>query len=266
MASLRLSPLDESHGVEGTAVLVGAQAVDGDDAGMLQPAGDLGLEQEPLPAGRVVGVAVEDLLQRHLAIQLGIQGDEDGPQPAAGVRPEDAEPLAVGGGRADGIAAGAFGIIVVSSRYRSRADVPEGRLDVGPAGTRETLASRAPDGQGGEALAGVAAEGLDMQAGDGIDGGATRGIEVSEVDEVVGQRPALVASPGGEGRKQRPLVDQADLQGQQTEEEVAFGIHGGHGMRLSKARQDSRAPGHRPRRPPSRATSRIGTIIARPLT
>ena len=68
---------------------------------MLQAAGDLGLEQEPGAADRVVGVAVEDLLQRHLAVQLGVEGDEDLAQAALGVGPEDAEPLAVGGGRAD---------------------------------------------------------------------------------------------------------------------------------------------------------------------
>ena len=42
---------DEPHGVVGPAVGVGAQAVDRHDAGVLQPAGDLGLEQEPLAAG-----------------------------------------------------------------------------------------------------------------------------------------------------------------------------------------------------------------------
>ena len=39
---------DEPHGVVGPAVGVGAQAVDRDDPRVLQPAGDLGLEQEPL--------------------------------------------------------------------------------------------------------------------------------------------------------------------------------------------------------------------------
>ena len=93
--------LDEPHGVVGSAVAVGAQAVDRDDAGVLQPAGDLGLGDEPLAAGRVVGVLLEDLLECHLAVQLGVQGDEHRAQPAPGVRPQDAEPLAVAGGRAD---------------------------------------------------------------------------------------------------------------------------------------------------------------------
>ena len=61
-------------------------------------------------AGRVVGVAVEDLLEGDLAVQLGVEGDEDGAQAAPGVGPEDAEPLAVGGGGADGVAGGPVGV------------------------------------------------------------------------------------------------------------------------------------------------------------
>ena len=49
-------------------------------------------------AGRVVGVSVEDLLERHLAVQLGVERDEDGAQAAVGVGPEDAESQAIGGG------------------------------------------------------------------------------------------------------------------------------------------------------------------------
>ena len=113
---------DEPHGVVGPAVGVGAQAVDRDDARVLQPAGDLGLEQEPLAADRVVGVVVEDLLERHLAVQLGVEGDEDGAQAAPGVGPEDAEPLAVGGGRADGVS-------WRCGRRRRRDAAVDGRVD-----------------------------------------------------------------------------------------------------------------------------------------
>ena len=48
MASLRLVAADEPHGVVGPAVAVGAQAVDRHDPGVLQSAGDLGLEHEPV--------------------------------------------------------------------------------------------------------------------------------------------------------------------------------------------------------------------------
>ena len=46
------------------------------------------------PAVGVVGVAALDLLERHLAVELRVAGDEDLAQAAAGVRAEDAEPLA----------------------------------------------------------------------------------------------------------------------------------------------------------------------------
>ena len=87
---------DEPHGVERPAVGVVAQAVDRHDPRVLQPAGDLGLQQEPRAALGVVGVPVLDLLQRHLAVQLLVARDVDLAQPAPGVRPEDAEPLARG--------------------------------------------------------------------------------------------------------------------------------------------------------------------------
>src|SRR5207244_3407614 len=46
---------DEPHRVIRAAVAGVAQAVDGDDPGVLQAAGALGLDQEPGPAGGVVG-------------------------------------------------------------------------------------------------------------------------------------------------------------------------------------------------------------------
>ncbi len=75
-----------------------------------------------------------------------------------------------------------------------------------------------------KALKGVAAQDLKMHQDDGLDGGSPRGIEAAEVDEMVGQGPALVARPGGECRKQPPLVDQAVLEGEQAEEQVTRGV------------------------------------------
>ena len=42
--------LDEAHGVAGPTLLVVGQPVDGHDAGVFQPAGDLGFQQEAAPA------------------------------------------------------------------------------------------------------------------------------------------------------------------------------------------------------------------------
>jgi len=41
---------------------------------MFQPAGDLRLQQEAGAAGGIVGEAVEDLLERDLAMHFGVQG------------------------------------------------------------------------------------------------------------------------------------------------------------------------------------------------
>ena len=162
--------LDEPHRVVRPAVVVGAQAVDRDDPGMLQPAGDLGLEQEPTAAGRVVGVLGEDLLERDLAVELGVQGDEDGAQAAGGMGPQDAEPLAVGAGGAGGVAGGPVGVAFLG---RARADVAERGLDR-RAGGGQAVAGGAVDVDGGEASLGVAA--VELQVG---------------VDQGVQQRPVL---------------------------------------------------------------------------
>ena len=66
----------------------------------------------------------------------------------------------------------------------------------------------------------------------GLDGGAVVGVEVAAGDEVVGQGAGLVERPGLEGGHELALVDQAVLQGQQAEEQVAVGGDGGHGAGL----------------------------------
>ena len=101
---------NETHDVEGPAIGVRAQAINRHDAGMLKPAGDLGLEQEPLAADRVVGMLIKDLLERDLAMELGIERHEYGAQAAARMRTQHAEPLAVGRGRAHGVIDGTVGI------------------------------------------------------------------------------------------------------------------------------------------------------------
>jgi hypothetical protein len=120
---------------------------------MLQAAGDLGLEQESRAADRVVGVLVEDLLRRHLSVQLAVKGDEAGAQSTSGVRPQEAEPLAFGGRRADGVARRAVGVAV---GLGPGSDVDEGGLDVGPAGRGQALAGRAAQIQCREAPFGIA--------------------------------------------------------------------------------------------------------------
>ena len=52
------------------------------------------------------------------------------------------------------------------------------------------------------------------------------GIEMARRREVVGQGPRLVAGPGVERGDELRLLDQAVLQGEQAEEEMAVGGHG----------------------------------------
>ena len=204
MASLRLSPLDEPHGVVGPAVGVGAQAVDRDDAGVLQPAGDLGFEQEPLAAGRVVGVVVEDLLEGHLAVQLAVQRHEHRPQPAPGVRPEDAEPLAVAGRRADGVGGRAVGIAVGSVEPCPEADMAERRLDVRVAELGQALAGRLAGRHSGQALLDVAPCSSRWTAARASRPARLAPRQVAAGVEVVGQALGLVAGPGLEGGDEWP--------------------------------------------------------------
>ena len=61
------------------------------------------------------------------------------------------------------------------------------------------------------------------------------GVEVAAGGEVVGQGPGLVAGPGVEGGDELALVDQAVLEGEQAEEQVAVGGDGGHGRASREA-------------------------------
>ena len=234
--------LDEPHGVEGAPERVVAQAVDGDDPRVLQLPGDLGFHEEPGPAVGVVGVPVEDLLQRHLAVQLLVPRDEDGAQSALGVGAEDAEPLAAARGGADGVGGGAIGVGVAVG-VEDEAD--ECRVDLGVGDGGEAPSDRWLDPDGGEALLGVAVVLLEVLGGQRLDQPALLGVEMAEGPEVVGQGAGLVAGPGVEGGHELGLVDQPDLEGQQAEEEVAVGGDGGHGTGLPEGRHRRLALGPR---------------------
>src|SRR5262249_39617308 len=93
---LEADAADQPHGVIRAPILVGPQAVDRHDSGVLQAAGDLGFTDEPGAAVRVVGCSELDLLQGDITAQLFIPGEEDRAEPTAGVRADDAEPLARG--------------------------------------------------------------------------------------------------------------------------------------------------------------------------
>ncbi len=65
---------------------------------------------------------VEDLLEGHFTVQLAVQGDEDRAQAPLRMRSKNAEPQAVAGGRGDGIAGRAAGVVILAGRRRADAD------------------------------------------------------------------------------------------------------------------------------------------------
>jgi hypothetical protein len=61
-----------------------------------------------------------------------------------------------------------------------------------------------------------------------VDGGAAVGVQFAVVSQVIGQGPGFVAGPDLKGCDELRLVDEADLQRDQSEEEVTLGVVG-HG-------------------------------------
>ncbi len=231
---------DEPHGVIRASVAISPESIDGDDPGMFQSTGDLSFDEESVAAGGIIGVMFEDLLEGDLTVELGVKCDEYGAQAPPGMGPDDAEPLAVAGGRAHGIGRRAVGIGVEVG------DEPgEGVLDVGVAQRGERLAGGGASRDGREAPTGIGAVLLEVQADHRLDTDALLGIEAAAGDEVLGKRPRPIAGPGLEGRDELALVDQAVLQGEQTEEEVAIGIEGGDGTVLEDALRDPAPNGRR---------------------
>jgi hypothetical protein len=85
---LEVVPLDEAHGVKRPAVGVRTEPVDRHDAGVLQAAGYLRLQDEAAAAVGVVGMERLDLLESDLAVQLLVKGDENLAQAPLGMRPQ----------------------------------------------------------------------------------------------------------------------------------------------------------------------------------
>ncbi len=90
--------LHKPHGIKRPAVVVDAQGVDRHDSRMLESAGDLGLEQEPIAAVGVVGAFGLDLLQGHLALKLGVEGHRDLADASLRVQAQHVKPHARGCG------------------------------------------------------------------------------------------------------------------------------------------------------------------------
>ncbi len=220
---LEAVPLDEPHRVERPAVGRVTQPVHRHDPRVLQPAGHLGLELEPGSVPRVVGEAVLDLLERHVAVQLGIQGHEDLAQPSPGMRTEDAEPSAGGRrlahrGRGDGPIR-----IIVLMRTRG-GDVGEALLDFRVGDPGQVVAHRADRAECGQALLGVVAVHPDVLFDERLQELPARRREGAAIQEDPAQPARTVGHPRVEGTQQGVAIDEVILERQQPQQEVTRGV------------------------------------------
>jgi hypothetical protein len=172
----RIAP-DEPHGVVRPAVVVVPESINRNDPGMLQAAGDLGLDQESGPAHLVVGVVVEDLLERDLAVQLGVESHEDSAQAALSVGPEDSKPLAIAGRNPERHR----GRRILGRRVRTDEGDALGEIRV--AEGRELLDGRQPRGHRGERSLGVAIVELQLLRGHRNEQGAALLVDHSSIDQ-----------------------------------------------------------------------------------
>ena len=170
---LEVVAADEPHRVEGTAVVVGAQAVHRHDPGVFQPPGDLGLDYEAGSLVPVAGVHLLDPLQRHDAVELLVAGDVDLAQGAAVVEADDLESsLGVGGG------AGVVPALGVARRGRcsrpsvgGKAEEEEAGLEVEVGHDLEVIPDLGDDREHGETAFGVLAVLLEVLLDEDIERG-----------------------------------------------------------------------------------------------
>src|SRR5262249_46318558 len=156
---------------------------------------------------------VEDLLQGHFAMQLGVHRHEDGTQSTAGMRPEHPEPQAVAGGRAYGVRGGAVPVVLAILLGRSGSNMSQGTLDVGIAESSQALVSGAASRDSCQAPLDVTVL-SDVQVCHRLDDSPLSAAEMTERDEMVGQAAGLVEGPGLEGGHELDLVDQTILEGE----------------------------------------------------
>ncbi len=97
--SLEAFPLDEPHGVFRPTVVELAQAINGDNARVFEPAGDLRLSDESLSTIRVMRGVTLDSFECDIAVKFFVSGEIDGSQPPLGVKPENPKSLARRRGR-----------------------------------------------------------------------------------------------------------------------------------------------------------------------
>jgi hypothetical protein len=164
-------------------------------------------------------VVIEDLLQRHLAMQLRVECDEHSSDASLGVGSEHPEALAVRCRGAGPVGDRDTGIIILDRRFL--AEVGQRSLDVLIAEAGEARTTRTVDMDRRQAFLEIVAMLLNVPRDEEFHGGPITGAEVPSADEMIGHRPGLVVRPGLKGSDELPLVDQAVLKREHPEEKVS---------------------------------------------
>jgi hypothetical protein len=99
----------------------------------------------------------------------------------------------------------------------------------------------------------------DVQVRHRRDDGPLGVVEMTEGDEMVGQGAGLVEGPGLEGGHELDLVDQAILEGEQSEEQIARGVDPRrHDRQLPSLLSLANHPGEVPHRLPKKGVAARG--------
>jgi hypothetical protein len=166
------------------------------------------------------------------------------------VRAQDAEPLAVAAGRADGVGGGSV-VVGRLDGFVARAETAQRRVEVRIGDPGQALACGMAGRDRGEAPLEVAAVFLQVPVHQRVQSVAVVVVvEAAAGEEEVGQSALPITGPGLKVGDELALVDQAVLKCEQTEEEMA--ADGGHGWASWTPLE-----GRRKRNVPRRVTDRL---------
>jgi hypothetical protein len=174
---------------------------------------------------------IEDLLERDLAVQLFIEGHENGAQTALRMRPEHSIAL-----RRMRRRAGGKGYGCLDARREIGGDTAcERSIQLRIADRSQPGMGRRPHANGSETLLHISAVTSNVARDQGFYEPAVRGLEVMPSREMFRQRLRLIAAPRLERREELVLIDDPVLERENSEQQVAFGVSS-HGV-ISGPRQ-----------------------------
>ncbi len=125
-------------------------------------------------------------------------------------------------------------------RTMPRPDQGDAGIQIAIADSRELFADRRAGLDGSQALLRGTVVKLEVHVEETIEYRTATGVELALLEEDLGERSSLVASPGVECREQRSLADQAGLNCEQPEEQVAVNLDLRHAEMLPEI--DRRMP------------------------